>query len=442
MRVAEALSQLVFEATEQAPGGPGRLVAREATNWLMREAEQISPGTPVDLGILSQAETGGVAIFLHGAVTALLVGADGVEYHRGVGAAFTVDRVVPTPARAAAIFADAESAGDPELPERGIGALGEGVAQASGAVVWFEGRRSRARDRDEGRAGQHRPPLTGPVPFADEPQPVSNPQADPPRAETHSPQVRPSDDSVPQPPPLPAAGPGADFAPQPPPLPVAGPDGDSVPPPSPSAPTPPPLPTVPPPLPNAGPDLASRLAQTQLGRPSSVPPQPGPDSFERGAAAGVRVLGFKCARAHPSDPRSAFCTVCGMPVDQTQPPSEVLRPALGVLVLDDGTTFTLSADTVLGRDPQNSDAAQRGMTPFKIEDNSGGMSRAHAEIRLVNWDATIVDRGSTNGTRARLPGYQDWIHLVPNQPLVLIHGTELMLGNRVLRYDPSAPPPF
>lgn len=438
MRVAEALSQLVFEATEQAPSEPGRLVAREATNWLMRDAERISGGAPVDLGILSQAETGGVAIFLHGAVTAMLVGADGVEYHRGVDAAFTVDRVVPAPVRAAAIFAGEESAGDPELPERGIGALGEGVAQASGAVVWFEGRRSRVRDRDEDQAGQHRPPPTGSVPFADEPQPFSYSQPDSSRAATHSPDVRPSDDSVPQPPPLPSAGPGADFAPQPPPLP-GPPGGDSVPPPLPSAPTPPPLPTVPP-LPNAGPDLASRLAQTQLGRPSSVPPQPGPDS--RGASGGVRVLGFKCARAHPSDPRSAFCTVCGMPVDQTQPPSEVLRPALGVLVLDDGTTFTLSADTVLGRDPQNSDAAQRGMTPFKIEDNSGGMSRAHAEIRLVNWDAIIVDRGSTNGTRARLPGYQDWIHLVPNQPMALIHGTELMLGNRVLRYDPSAPPPF
>ncbi len=440
MRVAEALSQLVFEATEQEPGGPGRLVAREATNWLMRDAEQLSPGMPVGLGILSQAETGGVAIFLHGAVTAMLVGADGVEYHRGGDAAFTVDRVAPAPARAAAIFADEESAGDPELPERGIGALGEGVAQASGAVVWFEGRRSRARDRDEDQAGQHRPALTGSAPFVDEPQSVSSSHVDSLRAETQSPVVRPSDDSVPQPPPLPGAGPDGDFAV--PPLPGPGPGGDSVPPPLPSAPTPPPLPTVPPPLPSAGPDLASRLAQTQLGRPSSIPPQPGPEPFDRSAAAGVRVLGFKCARAHPSDPRSAFCTVCGMPVDQTQPPSEVLRPALGVLVLDDGTTFTLAADAVLGRDPQNSDAAQRGMTPFKIEDNSGGMSRAHAEIRLINWDATIVDRGSTNGTRARLPGYQDWIHLIPNQPLAMIHGTELMLGNRVLRYDPTAPPPF
>src|SRR5207302_2472884 len=98
-----------------------------------------------------------------------------------------------------------------------------------------------------------------------------------------------------------------------------------------------------------------RLAQTHLAQPSDPPPLPrevhsapadsghtGPPDpavagrvaeTERAAALTMHVLGFKCARAHPSDPRSAFCTVCGMPVDQTQPPSDVLRPPLGTLVL-------------------------------------------------------------------------------------------------------------
>jgi hypothetical protein len=343
MRAAEALAQLVFTAAEQSPGAPGRLIAREATNWLLHEAEQISPGARIDLGIVSPAESGGVAIFLHGAVTAVLAGERGVEYVRGAEAAFTVDRVAEPPARAVAIVLD-EPGRDPELPERGIGALVEGVAPAGGAIIWFEPRRSRARDRDAGAGttGEQSPP----------------------------------------------AG--------------SGPAG--VPPPDPA--------------------LRGRVEET-----------------ERAAPLTVRVLGFKCARAHPSDPRAAFCTVCGMPVDQTQQPSEVLRPPLGTLVLDDGTTLTLVVDAVLGRDPQHSDAAQRGMMPFKIEDNSGGMSRAHAEIRLVNWDVTIVDRGSTNGTSVRPPGY-DWIRLQPNQPMALMYGTEIHLGNRMLRLDPAAPPPF
>lgn len=70
------------------------------------------------------------------------------------------------------------------------------------------------------------------------------------------------------------------------------------------------------------------------------------------------------------------------------------------------------------------------------------MSRAHAELRLLNWDVTLVDRGSTNGTRVRMPGYRDWVRLQPNQAMTLIPGTEIMLGNRVLRLDPVAPPPF
>ncbi|SLH52851.1 putative RND superfamily drug exporter [Mycobacteroides abscessus subsp. abscessus] len=77
-----------------------------------------------------------------------------------------------------------------------------------------------------------------------------------------------------------------------------------------------------------------------------------------------------------------------------------------------------------------------------MDDASGGMSRAHAEIRLVNWDVTVVDRGSTNGTRTRLPGYRDWVRLNPGQPMILVPGAEVMLGNRVLRFEPIAPPPF
>ena len=87
-------------------------------------------------------------------------------------------------------------------------------------------------------------------------------------------------------------------------------------------------------------------------------------------------------------------------------------------------------------------AAERGLIPLKVDDSSGGMSRAHAEIHLVNWDVTVVDRGSTNGTRTRLPGYRDWVRLTPNQPMILLQGTEVMIGSRVLRYEPAAPPPF
>ncbi|MFI9506404.1 FHA domain-containing protein [Nocardia sp. NPDC052566] len=387
----ESLAELVRDASEHDSSGHGALVARQATRWLMKTAEQISPGEPIDFGILSPAETGGVAIFLHGAVTAVLASDGGVERYRGSDAAFTIDRVAATPARAIALFVDDAKGRVPDLPEeRGVGWLVEGIAQAGGAIVWSVGARKRAPDAATDAAPRVPPPTaridSEPV-YRPEPEPESRPAARTAAATAmlDSPQAQQAADP--------------------------------------------------------------HFAQTQLTGTNPAP-RPDPDLQRRleatakATALTVKVMGFKCARAHPSDPRSAFCTVCGMPVDQTQAVIEVVRPPLGMLILDDGMTFMLAADAVLGRDPENSEPAQRGLVPLRVDDTSGGMSRAHAEIMLVNWDVSVLDRGSTNGTRTRLPGYRDWVRLAPNQPMVLVPGTEIMIGNRVLRFEHAAPPPF
>ncbi|MGQ4597306.1 FHA domain-containing protein [Nocardia sp. R6R-6] len=397
----ESLSELVGQATDREPDAPGAAVARQATRWLMKQAEQISPGEPIDFGILSTAENGGLAIFLHGAVTAVLADDGSVEQYRGSDAAFTVDRVAEVPTRAVALFVDDAKGRVPDLPpERGIGRLIEGVAQAGGAIVWSEGARGRV-PTSGGAArpeGAHRRPVARPLPTArieHEPPAASERQ--------HPEPQRAVDRSAPS---------------------TAVHDGDSE-----------QLPIDP------------HHAPTQLGGTNPAP-RPDPElqrrleATARATALTVKVMGFKCARAHPSDPRAAFCTVCGMPVDQTQRLIEVVRPPLGMLILDDGMTYMLAADAVIGRDPEHSEAAERGLMPLRVDDASGGMSRAHAEIRLVNWDVTVVDRDSTNGTHTRLPGYRDWVRLAPNQPMVLAPGAEIMLGNRVLRFELAAPPPF
>ncbi|WP_280312270.1 FHA domain-containing protein [Nocardia abscessus] len=405
----ESLSELVRDATDQEPDGPGALVARQATRWLMKHAERISPGEPIDFGILSTAEHGGVAIFLHGAVTAVLAG-DGVfERYRGSDAAFTVDRVAAVPARAAALFVDDGKGRIPDLPpERGIGRLVEGIAQAGGAIVWSEG--SGADGRSEGPAsrpaGAHRRPETAPLPTA----------------RIESGQRAESERSEPQPAPQPRHVAGQPRYPTAPSTAMLDAEAEQTP-------------------------IDPHHAPTQVGGTDPAP-RPDPELQRRleatakATALTVKVMGFKCARAHPSDPRSAFCTVCGMPVDQTQALIEVVRPPLGMLILDDGMTYMLAADAVIGRDPERSPAAESGLVPLRVDDTSGGMSRAHAEIRLVNWDVTVVDSGSTNGTRTRLPGYRDWMRLAPRQSMVLVAGTEIMLGNRVLRFELAAPPPF
>ncbi|WP_405489332.1 FHA domain-containing protein [Nocardia sp. NBC_00511] len=414
-RAADALGELVLEATEQAPEGPGRLVARKVTRWLMRDAARISPGEPVEFGILSAADTGGLAIFLHGSVTAVLAGSE-LEYYRGSDAAFTVDRVAEHPARAAALFIDESRRRPPELPERGIGSLIAGVAPATGAVVWFEGRTV---------------PLL-PDPRAVRPLPVPEPEwpAVPPPP-TAAFDAERDEDPIPMDPNLiPTRTSNR--------LPLELESELS--------------PAAPDPITDTIEPSPANLHQapTEMNGTGGTNPAPRPDpdlqrrleATARATALTVKVLGFKCARAHPTDPRAAFCTVCGMPVDQTQQIAEVIRPPLGMLVLDDGMTYMLAADALIGRDPEHSDAASGGLVPLRVDDNSGGMSRAHAELRLLNWDVTLVDRGSTNGTRVRMPGYRDWVRLQPNQAMTLIPGTEIMLGNRVLRLDPVAPPPF
>ncbi|NNH71934.1 FHA domain-containing protein [Nocardia uniformis] len=423
MVAARGLAELVVEASEQAPEGPGRLVARQATRWLMKEADRISPGESVDFGILSAADTGGLAIFLHGAATAVLAGRT-VEYYRGSDAAFTVDRVAEHPARAAALYIDDGKGRVPELPERGIGSLVEGVAQAAGAIVWFVGDPVLTwRPRASETAGRHRA-TTGEQRSVPPPTSAFDPVTDRAEPQFDDPDLTPTRTST-RPPSEP------DFAPEPEPR---------------SAPADSP-PSRPESLPATG-GFDPHHAPTQTEAGTNPAPKPDPnlqsrlDATAKATALTVKVRGFKCARAHPSDPRSAFCSVCGMPVDQTQPLAEVIRPPLGMLVLDDGMTYMLAADAVLGRDPEQSEAARAGLAPLRIDDSSGGMSRAHAEIRLLNWDVTVVDRGSTNGTRVRNPGYRDWIRLQPNQPMTLAPGAEVMLGNRVLRLEPVAPPPF
>ncbi|NUS92913.1 MAG: FHA domain-containing protein, partial [Nocardia sp.] len=95
MRALVALAELVHEAAARRPDGPGALIAREATRWLMTQGDRTGPANSTDFGILSAAGPGRIAIFLHGAVTAVLDGADR-EYFYGRDAAFTVDRTAAT----------------------------------------------------------------------------------------------------------------------------------------------------------------------------------------------------------------------------------------------------------------------------------------------------------------------------------------------------------
>jgi putative drug exporter of the RND superfamily len=122
------------------------------------------------------------------------------------------------------------------------------------------------------------------------------------------------------------------------------------------------------------------------------------------------------------------------------PTAAIARP-LGCIVLDDNSRFEIDRDCVIGRDPHGSDAIRRGLRPVRIEDRTGRMSRAHVEIRRINGEVLIVDRGSTNGVFLCQSAQQAWTRLAPWEPVPWLPGACIRVGSRTLRLQTPATQP-
>lgn len=116
------------------------------------------------------------------------------------------------------------------------------------------------------------------------------------------------------------------------------------------------------------------------------------------------------------------------------------RPGRWV-VLEDGSHFEIDRGCVIGRDPHGSDAAQRGLRPVSLEDPAGLLSRAHVEVRIVNGEVVVVDRGSTNGVFTREPAHQGWTAIAPWEPATWRPGCYIQIGGRILRLQAGTAPP-
>ena len=152
---------------------------------------------------------------------------------------------------------------------------------------------------------------------------------------------------------------------------------------------------------------------------------------------GPRVRGVICSRGHFNDPAAPFCSVCGISmVQKTLNLVEGPRPPLGVIVFDDGTTYTLDTDYVLGREPENDPAVMAGTArPLAMADPDRTVSRVHAGLVIDGWNVKAVDRGSANGTFIAGPGDDNWVPLIPYQPTTIKPGTRIRVGQRVFIFD-------
>lgn len=150
-----------------------------------------------------------------------------------------------------------------------------------------------------------------------------------------------------------------------------------------------------------------------------------------------KILGIYCSRGHFDDPRARFCAICGISmVQQTHNLVWGTRPSLGVLVLDDGASFALDHDYVIGREPETSEQVNSGEAyPLLVNDPTLSVSRVHAVILLRDWDVRIEDARSANGTSVMAPGTTEWISLAPGEPMTITAGTHIRLGDRQMVYD-------
>ena len=149
------------------------------------------------------------------------------------------------------------------------------------------------------------------------------------------------------------------------------------------------------------------------------------------------VDGILCKRDHFNSPEALYCSVCGISmVQETHNIVRRPRPPLGVIVLDDGTTYSLDADYVIGRQPGGEERVASGRArPLVLQDQEQSVSRVHAEIRLDEWDVLVSDRGSANGTFVYPPDATEWIRLGADTPVRLRPGTHVSIGRRTFVYD-------
>jgi FHA domain len=194
------------------------------------------------------------------------------------------------------------------------------------------------------------------------------------------------------------------------------------------------------------PDFEAAVAAEQLG--AEVPPReatgaadlafPSADTpvDDLGAAVGAPiVLGVYCKNGHFGDPNARSCVVCGVSRGRRGPaPQPGPRPPLGALVLDDNSALELSADCVVGREPTLDPSVAAGEAhPLAIPD--AAVSRVHARIHLDGWQVLLIDLGSVNGTRIRLPGKRSEQALEPNVPFPLQSGTRVLVGTQGFQYE-------
>lgn len=145
------------------------------------------------------------------------------------------------------------------------------------------------------------------------------------------------------------------------------------------------------------------------------------------------VHGRLCQGGHFNHPDAAYCAECGMTMARC--PSTVVerpRPAVGVLVINDGRLVTLDRSCVVGRGQGGEDS--RPPSWLVIDPT---VEEIHAEIRVQGWDVSVADLGSAAGTFVARGSPLVWSRLAPREPMPISSPTLLRFGEtRIIAFEP------
>jgi hypothetical protein len=159
-------------------------------------------------------------------------------------------------------------------------------------------------------------------------------------------------------------------------------------------------------------------------------PEPDGETPRTTALRSERIMG-----AAPEGPdREDAPATGGLAVDRQEEPGP--RPPIGLLVFDDGATYTVDAEYLMGRMPEADPRVASGeLRSLALEDSSGAVSRVHAQIVVNGWEALLVDVGSRNGTFVSPPGEQGWTQLPAGETHRLVPGTRVRIGGRSFQFE-------
>jgi hypothetical protein len=186
--------------------------------------------------------------------------------------------------------------------------------------------------------------------------------------------------------------------------------------------------------------------RAERAAPAKTTLESGAERLDEIRAATVASASPRAASA-PDEASGAFRTIAlrGVALDEPraplpiggEPPADqpAVAPPLGLLLFDDGTTFSLDSEVVVGREPETDSRVVSGEAqPLVITDTERSVSRLHLRIAVRGDRVELVDLRSANGTALRRPRESAWHPLTPGVATTIVPDTEVRLGNRTFTF--------